>query len=108
MSDKIISVSIDVTQLDEARFVPGKKVNKKGVVPQYANVMLMLRKDGPDEYGNAYFIKQGVTKEEREAKLEMPIIGNAKIIVAGDSGGQRRAPTTKSAKNSDDSDSVPF
>jgi hypothetical protein len=110
MSDQIVSVSVDVTLLDKARFIPGKKPNKKGVIPQYVNLTMFLRKDGPDEYGNAYFVKQGCTKEEREAKLEMPILGNGKIVVAG--GVQKRpaAPVRPASQQpaEDDGDDVPF
>lgn len=104
--DKLIGISIDVTQLQKARFVLGKKNNKVGVIPQYANLTLHLRKE-PDEFGNVYFIKQGVSKDERAAKVEMPIIGSGKVLVAGDAPSAPR-PTTAVAKPADDSGDVPF
>lgn len=114
MSDKIISVSVDVTMLKRELFRPGTKPNKENKVPQYVTLDVLLRRDGPDQYGNAYYVKQsnyekGKPKEER---AEMPIIGNGKIIVGADGpvgGGRRPVNTTvPTAAKPSDSDEVPF
>jgi hypothetical protein len=116
MSDKIISVSIDVTMLDKARFRAGSKPNKAGKIPQYVTLDVMLRRDGADQYGNNYYVKQSNYEKDKpkEDRAEMPIIGNGKTIVGpdGPQGGQtRRAPAPRTAAPkpaSDDSSDVPF
>lgn len=73
----MIIVSIDVTKLDKERFITGKNGAK------YCDLVLI---DHPNDYGDG-FVKQGVSKEEREARVEMPILGNFKIV-----GGSKPAP----------------
>ena len=114
MSDKIVSISLDVTLIDKARLVPGKKPNKAGKIPQYLNLDLVLRKDGADQFGNNYFVTQKISKEGREAGNKAEIIGNGKTIIGPDGprSGGRPTPTNrpapaKAADASDDS-SVPF
>lgn len=70
----MIIASIDVTLLDKARF---KEVTcKDGHVAKYCELVLIETPNG--QYGD-YMVKQGVTKEEREARIEMPILGNGKV-----------------------------
>lgn len=71
----IITVKIDVTLLDKARFFTGKQ-QQNGHVPKYADLVLIPRKE-VGQYGDTHIVKQSVTKAEREAKVELPIIGNA-------------------------------
>lgn len=69
----MITLSIDVTKLDKSRF---KRIAKKsGESAVYADLVMF---ETQSEYGD-YIVKQQVTKEERAAKLEMPILGNGKI-----------------------------
>lgn len=83
----MIKLDIDVTKLDRERFRPGKNGQK------YCDLVLF---DHPNDYSDG-FVKQDVTKEERESRLERPIIGNWKHI-----GGK---PTPKpSAAMQDDTD----
>jgi len=66
----MITLSVDVTKLDKARF---KEVPRKsGGTAKFAELVIFTTKTG------AMLVKQQVTKEEREAGLEMPILGNAK------------------------------
>lgn len=114
MSDRLIRISIDVTQIDKARFVPGSKPNRAGKIPQYCTLEVWLRSDGEDDYGNAYFVKQSsydknIPPKDRE---QMPIIGNGKIVLGEDDGKSRRSrkadkPADVSAGDSGDMD-VPF
>lgn len=62
------TIRIDVTKIDKARLFKGQKGT-------YLNLVLF---DKPDEHGNAGFVKQEVSKEERERGVEMPILGNWK------------------------------
>ncbi len=116
MSDKIVSISLDVTLIDKARLVPGKKPNKAGKMPQYLNLDLVLRKDGADQFGNHYFVAQKISKEEREGGKKAEIIGNGKTIIGPDGprphGGRTSRPTPQAKPaaevDGDDGDSVPF
>lgn len=74
----MITVKLDATLIDKSKLFPGKKPNKKGVCPQYLDLVLIELRNGPDQYGNTHIVKQSQTKEERESGKEMPIIGNAK------------------------------
>ena len=68
-----ISINIDVTKIDKARIVEGKK-------GKYIDVTAFIDLDEQDEYGNNGMVTQNVTKEEREAKVRGPILGNAKVF----------------------------
>ena len=71
----VVTIKVDVRKLDKARFFEGKP-DKNGHRPLYADLVLMPKKE-VGQYGDTHICKQSVTKAEREAKLEMPIIGNA-------------------------------
>jgi len=72
MAKPIISLKIDV-----------KKINKDllfvGAKGTYLDATLM-RNDEIDQYGNAGFVTQSVTKEQRAAGVKGPIIGNYRMI----------------------------
>src|SRR5690606_31311056 len=116
---KIISVSVDVTLLKKELFKIGNKPNKENKVPQYVTLDLLLNRDGPDQFGNHYYVKQSnyVKGQSAEDRPKMLIIGNAKVIVGADGDGPQRgsrrpvntAPAAKQKSESTDSDdSVPF
>jgi hypothetical protein len=69
----VITLSIDVTLLDKARFK--EVVRKNGSKAVFCDLVLF---ETQSEYGD-YIVKQNVTKEERAARIEMPILGNGKI-----------------------------
>ncbi len=98
----MIIISVDVTKLDKERFKA--VVKRDGTTAKYAELVLIDTPNG--EYGD-FMVKQGVTKEEREARKEMPILGNGKIV-----GSNRGGPSAKhSAPNEPepaDEDEVPF
>lgn len=100
----IITVKIDVRKLAKARFFEGK-ADASGHKPLYADLVLIERKK-VGKFGDTHIVKQGVTKEEREAKLEMPIIGNATVR----GGGNAPAPAAQhsTAPATGDSSDVPF
>jgi hypothetical protein len=72
MAKIAIALKIDVTKLDKARFYKGQKGT-------YADLNILVDLDQTDDYGNHGFITQSVTKEEREAGVKLPILGNGKI-----------------------------
>lgn len=84
----IITVKVDCALIDKARLFTGK-VAKDGHTPKYLDLVLIPRRE-VGTYGATHLVKQSVTKEEREAKLEMPILGDAT-----ERGGQAAAPTAK-------------
>lgn len=88
MSDRLISISIDVTLLNKSRFVPGKKANSKGVAPQYVNLDVKLL-DEP-KFDNNYIVTERATKEERASKKKMQIVGNGRTIFGPDERNEQR------------------
>lgn len=102
---KLISIKIDVTKLDESRYFVGQKGT-------YLDITGILN-DAPDKNGNYGFITQSVTKEEREAKIQLPILGNFKVLKEFDS--KTAAPVQAAAPANNmplpsqlDSDDLPF
>ena len=70
-----IAIDIDVTLLDKNRF---KRITRKNGNPAvFAGLVLF---DRPDAHGNAGFVKQSQTKEERESGIQLPILGNWKHL----------------------------
>jgi len=95
----MITLSIDVTLLDKARF---KTITRKnGQQAKFCDLVIFQSKAGE------LFVKQQVTKEERLAKVEMPILGNAKDW---DNQSQSRpaSPASAPASETDDNSQVPF
>ena len=88
----MITLSIDVTLIDKSRL---KEVTRRDGKP--AKFLELVLIDTPNgQYGD-FMVKQGVTKEEREARKEMPILGNGKIL-----GGNRPAKTEQVKKPASD------
>jgi len=71
----VITLSIDVTLLEKARFKEVKR--KDGRIAKYCELVLIDTPNG--KYGD-FLVKQGVTKEERANRIEMPILGNGKNL----------------------------
>jgi hypothetical protein len=77
-----IAIDIDVTLLDKARL---KRITRKSGQPAvFVNLVLF---DKPDSHGNDGFVKQSQSKEDREAGVQLPILGNWKHL-----GEKRQAP----------------
>jgi len=84
----MIKLKIDVTKIDKSRLFKGTKGTYLDLV--------VYENDTPDEYGNDYSVKQDCTKEDREAGVKMPYIGNGKNI------GQKKqqsAPPPRTTRN---------
>jgi hypothetical protein len=98
----MIVLKIDVTKLKKERFFKGQKGT-------YCELVLIETPDS--EYGD-FMCKQGVTKEEREARVEMPILGNAKWMGGGKPSQEKRKPAPPSRPkldtNTDGEDTIPF
>lgn len=78
--DKVIKINIDVTKLNKDWFFVGKKNEKTGETPVYANLTLLFS-ETQDIYSNNGMVVQDVPKaiytENRDTKG--PILGNAKV-----------------------------
>lgn len=100
----IIRISIDVTRLDKGRF---KKVTRRnGDSAEFAELVLI---ETPNSEHGDFIVKQDVTKEEREARVEMPILGNGKHIGGGNARPQEKRRTQAPAQREQaDFDDVPF
>lgn len=85
----MITVKIDVTKIDKARLFKGEKGT-------YCDLILIETPNG--KFGD-YMVKQSISKEERAANVQMPIIGNAQIR-----GGSRGAPAPQHSKGNEGSD----
>ena len=86
----MITLSIDVTMLDKARF---KEVTRKnGKVAKFCDLVLF---ETQSEYGD-FIVKQSVPKSE--GKVEMPILGNGKIWEKRASGGTSAKHTNPNDK----------
>jgi len=80
----MITGKIDVSKIDQKRLFPGKN----GAA--YCDFVFFTNREGPDRNGWDGFIAQSVSKEEREAGVRGPIIGNWKNFESGRSGNQPR------------------
>lgn len=72
-----IAISIDVTKIDKSRLFVGKKGT-------YLDLTTFVDIDNQDQYENNGFISQTVTKGEREQGLQLPILGNCKVVFKED------------------------
>lgn len=91
MAKIAIGVKIDVTKLDKARFHKGQKGT-------YADLNLVVDLDEADQYGNHGFVTQAVSKEERQAGVKLPILGNGKIYWREEVQQQAAAPKQAQSK----------
>jgi len=78
-----LNFSIDVTKLDKERFVKGKKGT-------YANLTTFVDIDNKDQYDNNGFISQSISKEERTSGVQLPILGNVRVVFKEDQADQKQ------------------
>ena len=93
----IINIRVDVTKIDKGRFYQGKKGT-------YLDLTIVLN-DEKDKYDNNGFVKQLTNKDE---KVEMPILGNAKIVWTSEAKAQVQEQVFMSKPLEDDSLGLPF
>ena len=72
----MITFSIDVTRLDKTRFTTITR--RDGTKAIICDLVAFDFKNGPNDSGQDGMVKQQVTREERQAMKEMPILGNFK------------------------------
>ena len=98
----ILKCKIAVNKIDKKRLFHGAKCI-------YLETTLLENRDGVDQYGNHGMIVQDVTREEREAGIKGPILGNFKIV--GKQPAQQQSSPANSIVNPDiepESDEIPF
>ena len=94
-----INVRIDVTKIDKSRLYKGAKGT-------YLDLTTFVDTVEQDQYENNGFISQSVTKEERDAKVQTPILGNVKVIYTD---GQAAAPAKQADMSIEQLDEdIPF
>lgn len=93
---KTIAIKIDVTKIEKERLFKGQKGT-------YLDAVLFLE-DEPDQYGQSGMIVQSVSKEERQAGVKGPILGNVKLI------GQQAPSQPKQSESNfeEQDDDLPF
>ena len=93
-----LSLRIDVTKIDKARLYAGAKGT-------YLDLTTFVDTEQQDQYENNGFISQSVNKEEREAKVQTPILGNVKVFFTdGAQSAPQSAPQSKAVIDED----IPF
>lgn len=106
----ILTVRIDFTLITKSRLFPGKKKNRKDLMPQYLDLVLIPTKqtqfgDWRDE--QTHMVCESVSKAEREAGVKGEILGNAIEKTDRDRRPPASAPTTSEVMDDQGSD-VPF
>jgi hypothetical protein len=97
----MIILNIDFKKIDQSRL-------KKTAKGSFGDLVLI---DHPSEHNGIHsdgFVKQGVTKEEREARVEMPIIGNWKRVGGDKQPAQAARQQAKPQAPDDDGSGIPF
>ena len=93
-----ISVRIDVTKIDKSRLYKGAKGT-------YLDLTTFVDTEKQDQYENNGFISQSLTKEEREAKYQTPILGNVKVFYTDST---TTAPAVAAMSIEELDDDIPF
>ena len=82
-----VNFKINLSKLDKSRFF---RANSGDI---YANFTSFVDTENTDRFDNHGAITQGLTKEERQAKVKAPFVGNSKIFWKDSPKGEN-TPTT--------------
>ena len=107
----VITVKIDVTLIDKAKLFKGSKCNKKNILPQYLDLVLLPTKqsnfgDWRDE--QTHMVCQSVSKEERDKGVKGEILGNACEKKPRSNNQQSEPAAPSQSPEEPESDDVPF
>lgn len=86
---KLMNISIDVTKIDKAKLITGKKGT-------YLNLTVAIN-DEKDAYDNDVSAWQGQTKDEVQAKAQKTYLGNGRVFWSSDSTTVQSPPPTNNA-----------
>ena len=101
MSKIGMNISIDVTKIDKAHLIEGKK-------GKYLNLTAFINLDEEDQYGNNGMVTQGLTKEARDAGEKGAILGNGKIFWREESTAPKPQASAPSFSASEIAEDTPF
>jgi hypothetical protein len=102
----LILASIDVTKIDKAHI---KSITKKdGTVGKYLDLIITENREGVNQYGNLYMVRQGVSKEARDAGTKGAILGNGKTFGDQQAPAQRQPEQPPNPNNQPEDDDIPF
>ncbi len=101
-----ITIKIDVTKLDKARFFYGAKGT-------YCDLTMFVDTVNKSQYGDSGTIAQQTSTEERDNGVKMPIVGNARVFFEAESEqkqGRHSPPDLPPVADrmQDDDSSIPF
>jgi hypothetical protein len=101
---RLVSIKIDLSKIDENRVFHSIKTGAR-----YLDITGVLT-DTPDQYENNGFVKQNITKDEREAGVKLPIIGNFKLLKILNQPAQSAPaqPIQREVNPIDDTSELPF
>lgn len=82
-----LNLNIDVEKIAKERLYKGQKGT-------YLNLTTFIDTEQKDKYDHNGFVTQVVTKEEREAGVQLPILGNTDVVFKdyGDGGLHNHEP----------------
>lgn len=100
----LITLSIEVSKVEKGRF---RTVAGTGGKPDRTYLDLALFETPDSPYGD-YIVKHSATKDERERKVQLPIIGNGKKWEKGTGGRTRPKPDAEPVNPDAPKDEVPF
>jgi len=100
MSKLGINIKIDVSKIDKARLFKGSK----GV---YMSLTTFIDTENEGQYGDHGFISQSTDKQEREAGVKTPILGNCKVFFTEGSSNTNVVPPSADSQEPF-SDDIPF
>ncbi len=96
-----LSVRIDVSKIDKTRLYKGEKGT-------YLDLTTFIDTEAKDKYDNNGFISQSVTKDERQANVQTPILGNVKVFYQEGQSSQPAASNSGPDYGYDDDLEIPF
>ena len=98
-----VRIKLDVSKIEKARLFKGAKGT-------YLDATVFIDIDQKDQYENNGMITQDVKKEEKDAGVKGPILGNVQVFWKDDSAPQQ-APQQQAAipaGDADFDDDIPF
>jgi len=96
-----VSLKIDVSKIDKARLFKGAKGT-------YLDLTMFIDPDAPGQFGDHGTISQSVTKEERDAKVQLPILGNGKVFYQERASEQQAPPPQQAPPANDLNEDIPW
>jgi len=101
-----INLKIDVTKIDKSRLFKGEKGT-------YLDITTFINTSEEDQYGNHGFVSQSTTKEERDAGVKTPILGNTKVFFSDMDASLKRDQNSHESQQApqgfdDFNDDIPF